>query len=262
MAIPPPSPSSTCLVTGASSGIGAEIARRLAARGHGVTLVARRKDRLDALADELISAHGVRAEVVVCDLADATARGRLVDSVARLGLDVDVLVNNAGFGAAGPFVLLDRERAVAMVRTNVEPVVDLCAAYLPAMVARQRGGILNVASVAAFQPYPRYATYAASKAFVLSLSEALTIELEATGVTVTALCPGPVRTEFVQVAGIGTQWSRLASIPAQRAAAAGVRGLERGRRLVTPGVLHTLIAVLGRYLPHGVSLRVVERMYG
>jgi len=196
VALPTPSASSTALVTGASSGIGAEIARLLAEKGHGVTLVARREDRLAALAQELESKRHVRAEVVACDLSDAASRERLLETVRTRELDVDILVNNAGFGSAGNFQDLDLENELQMVRTNVDAVVHLCGAYVPAMVGRGRGAVLNVASVAGFQPLPRQATYAASKAFVLSFTEALSSDLKGTGVTATALCPGPVKSEF------------------------------------------------------------------
>jgi short-subunit dehydrogenase len=177
------------------------LARELARRGHGVTLVARREDRLRALASELADAHHIRAEVVGADLTDPDARGRLPDEVAGRGLTVDVLVNNAGFSTTGPAYRADRARETAMVRTDVEAVVDLCTLFLPGMVQRGRGAVLNVASTAAFQPIPGQAAYAASKAFVLSYSHAVRAELAGTGVTVTALCPGPVATEFVEAAG-------------------------------------------------------------
>ena len=162
MALPPPSETSTCLVTGASSGIGADIARELAKRGHGVTLVARREERLRDLAKEL-EVYGVRAEVVACDVTDPDARERMAEEIAERGLDVEVLVNNAGFGSGGLFWELDIEAEVRMVRTNCEAIVALCGRYVPEMVKRGRGAILNVASSAGFQPLPRQATYSASK---------------------------------------------------------------------------------------------------
>ena len=196
MALPTPSEQSTALVTGASSGIGAEIARLLAAKGHGVTLVARRQERLDELARELESQRHVRAHAIACDLSDGDARERLVAQIAERGLEVSVLVNNAGFGSAGRFQDLDVDGELRMVRTNVEAVVGLCGEYVPRMVARGDGAVLNVASTAGFQPLPRQATYSASKAFALAFTEVLSSDLKGTGVTATALCPGPVRTEF------------------------------------------------------------------
>src|SRR3954470_1053795 len=162
MALPPPSPDSTALVTGASSGIGADIARSLASRGHGTVLVARRTERLEELAEELGSRHGVRAETLACDLGDAAARELLAAQIEELGLTVEVLVNNAGFGSGGLFHELEKERELEMVRLNVEAVVALCGEYVPRMAGRGRGAVLNVASTAAFQPLSRQATYSAS----------------------------------------------------------------------------------------------------
>ena len=262
MALPPPSPGSTCLVTGASSGIGAELARALARRGHGVTLVARRKDRLEELAAQLADAHGVRAETLGCDLADSGARTRMLASLAELELDVEVLVNNAGFGSAGRFVELDQERELEMVRLNVEAVVALCGRFAPEMAGRGRGAILNVASTAAFQPLPRNTTYAATKAFVLSFTDALHAELGEEGVTATSLCPGPVRTEFVEIANMDgaaeTAPSFVWSDPGQVAEEA-VRGLERGRRVVVPGKLNAVGALGGQHVPRSLLLRFAQR---
>jgi short-subunit dehydrogenase len=264
MALPQPSLDSTCLVTGASSGIGADIARELARRGHGVTLTARREERLRGLGEELEDRHGVRAEVMACDVADADSRERLIEALAELRLNVDVLVNNAGFGSAGLFVELDEEAEVRMVRTNCEAVVALCGALVPEMVERGRGAVMNVASAAAFQPLPRQATYAATKAFALSFSEALHSELAGTGVTVTALCPGPVRTEFAEVAGIGEMEESTPGFlwkTPEEVAAAGVEGLERGRRVVTPGAIQVVTSVLGQHTPRSVLLPLVKRVY-
>ena len=189
MALPPPTNGSTILVTGASAGIGAELARGLAARGYGVTLVARREERLRALADEL----GSGAEVAPCDLADAAARGALVAGLER---QVTGVCNNAGFGSVGRFAELDAERELRLVRVNVEAVVELTRAFLPGMLEAGAGAVLNVASIAAYQPLPGFAAYAASKAFVQSFSEAVHEELAGTGVSVTCLSPGFTHTEF------------------------------------------------------------------
>jgi short-subunit dehydrogenase len=202
VALPAPAEDTTALVTGASSGIGAAIARELAGRGHAVTLVARREDRLRELADELGAEHGVQADLIAADLLDGAERERLAGRIEELGRSVEVLVNNAGFGGGGTLVDAERERLVEMAELNCVALLDLQARYAPAMAQRGRGAIINVASMAAFQPMPGSATYAATKAFVLSLSEATHSELAERGVTVTALCPGPVRTEFTQVAGI------------------------------------------------------------
>jgi uncharacterized protein len=262
MALPPPEPDSTCLVTGASSGIGADIARSLARRGHGVTLVARRTDRLDKLAAELRDRDGVRVETVGCDLGDSDARDRMRAQIEERGLRVEVLVNDAGFGTAGRFDRLDLERELEMVRVNVEAVVDLCGRYVPGLVERGRGAVLNVASTAGFQPLPRQATYSASKAFVLTFTDALHEDLAGTGVTATTLCPGPARTEFTTTAGIDWEalpdfiWSESAEV-----AEAGVKGLERGRRLVVPGALNRAGALGGQHAPRGLLLRVAGKVY-
>ena len=177
MALPIPKENTTAIVTGASSGIGAEIARELARRGHGVTLVARREERLRALADELGRAHAIRAEVLAADLTDADSRAKLPGLVAERGLTPDILVNNAGFTTMGPVHRAERDAELAMIRTNVEAVVDLCTLFVPGMVTRHRGSVLNTASTAAFQPLPGQAGYGASKAFVLSYGRALGAEL-------------------------------------------------------------------------------------
>ena len=202
MALPDPSPRGTALVTGASSGIGAAIAAELAARGHAVTLVARREERLRTLATELTAEHGTEAAGIACDLAHPAERDRLAGLLQSTGRAIEILVNNAGFGSRGRFATNDRARMVEMVRVNVEAVVDLTSRFLPGMAERGRGAVINVASMAAFQPLPGSATYAASKSFVLSFSEAIRTEQRGSGVTVTAVCPGPVRTEFTAAAGM------------------------------------------------------------
>ena len=263
MALPPPAASSTCLVTGASSGIGAEIARGLARRGHGVTLVARRADRLEALAAQLEDKHGVRAPTLACDLGSDRSRSRMLAKLDELGLDVEVLVNNAGFGSGGRFQELDAARELDMVRLNVEAVTALCARFVPEMVDRGRGAVLNVASTAAFQPLPRQAVYAATKAFVLSFTDALHADLQGTGVTATALCPGPVRTEFVESAGIDDAAEALPQpfwTDPDFVAEEGIRGLERGRRVVVPGKLNRATALGGQHAPRGALLRLAGRL--
>jgi short-subunit dehydrogenase len=266
MALPPPAAGSTALVTGASSGLGVDLARSLARRGHGVTLVARRKDRLDALAKELSDAHGVRAETLACDLGDADARAALVDQVAALDLEVEILVNNAGYGSGGRFVALDRESEVAMVRLNCEAVIDLCGRYAPAMVARGRGAIMNVASTVSFQPVVRQATYSASKVMVRTFSEALHFELRGNGVTVTCLCPGPMKTEFIEVAGAGVAAGADAAPEfvyetTADTAEAGVVAMAAGRRVSIPGMANRIGAIAGAATPNSVLLRAMDRFY-
>ena len=264
MALPPPSPSATALITGASAGIGEAIARELASRSHGVILVARREERLRALAAELRSAHGVRVEVIPADLGDAPARERLANQVDELGLEVEILVNNAGFGGAGDVAESDRERLVAMVQINCEALLDLQARYLPAMVERGRGAVINVASTAAFQPIPGSATYAATKAFVLSLSEAVHEELRGTGVTLTAVCPGPVRTEFTEVAGIRAAEDQVPGffwMSSETVAGSAVDAAEKGKRAVVPGLLNRAGALTGQHTPRTFALPITRRIW-
>ena len=259
MALPPPSPDSTCLITGASSGIGSEFARELSRRGYGVTIVARREDRLRELAAEL---HG-HAEVHACDVTDPAARRNLAEDLEGRGVAVDVLVNNAGFSTSGPFWKSERDRELGMVRTNIEAVVDFCSLFLPPMVERGRGAVLNVASTASFQPIPMQAGYAATKAFVLSFTESIHAEVAKSGVTVTALCPGPVSTEFMGVADLpdadstpGFIWANAADV-----AKAGISGLDKGKRVVIPGLANRAGAVGGHYVPRSLLLRLATRVH-
>ncbi len=262
MTLPPASATTTAVVTGSSSGIGTDLARVLAGRGYGVTLVARRVDRLEALAEELRRSHGVRVEVVAGDLADPSARAALVEAVAARGLTVDILCNNAGLGVGGDVADSSSDRLVGMVRTNVEAVVDLTARWLPGMVERRRGAILNVASTAAFQPLPGTTTYAATKAFVLSFSEGLAAEVKASGVTVTALCPGPVKTEFGEAAGHGDLSDKVPArlwTTSEQVAKAAIDGMAKGKRVVIPGGFNAVGAGLAKIAPHAVLLPLVRR---
>ena len=253
-------------MTGASAGIGSAIARELAARGHGLVLVARRQDRLKALAEELASTYGVRAEAIACDLSKPTPRARLPKEIGELGLEVEILVNNAGFATGGPFHEADPARELEQVRVLVEAVVALTSAFVPDMVRRGRGAILNVASTAGMQPMPYSAGYSAAKAYVLAFSEALHQELRGKGVTVTALAPGPVETDFWQIANWETATGksfekavpRPAVISAEQAARAGVQGLASGRRVVIPGLPIRAAMEASRYIPHAVKLPVIE----
>jgi uncharacterized protein len=262
VALPPPDPRSTCLVTGASSGIGSDIARELARRGHGVIVSARREDRLKTLAGELAES-GVRAEAIACDVTDSDSRASLVAAIAERGLDVEVLVNNAGYGSGGLFQDMDAESEVRMVQTNCEAVIAFCGEYVPKMIERGRGAILNVGSSAGYQPLPRQATYSATKAFVNSFSDALYADLAGTGVSVTSLRPGPVETEFGSSAGMDEEFSSLPSFAVDSAAdvaKAAVDGVERGKRVVGPGVVGRL-AVAGQYAPRGLLLPALRRFY-
>lgn len=266
MTLPAPRPDRTCLVTGASSGIGAEIARELAARGHAVTLVARSRQKLMDLAAELEEHHGVAAGVIVADLADEGARRTIPAELESRSLAVNVLVNNAGFTTMGPVYTADPDQELAMVRTDVEAVVHLCALFLPGMVERRSGVVLNVASTAAFQPLPGQAAYGASKAFVLSYSYALRGELRGTGVTVTALCPGPVETGFAAAAGMSDEDASAAMpkvmwIPARDVARAAVAGMDADRAVVIPGAVNRISAAAGWHSPRSVVVPMVARLH-
>jgi short-subunit dehydrogenase len=252
------------LVTGASSGIGTAVAREFASRGHAISLVARREERLRSLATELATDHGVEAEVIACDLSEVEERDRLTQELRGSGRAVEVLVNNAGFGHQADFATSPTERMVGMVRINVEAVVDLTGRFLPGMVERGRGSVINIASTAAFQPLPGSAVYAASKSFVLSFSEAIRTELRGTGVSVTAVCPGPVRTEFTEVAGVPGVEERTPGafwMSAEDVARHAVDGAERDRRVVVPGVLNRATALAGQHSPRGMALPLIGRVW-
>lgn len=248
----------TALITGASSGIGRAIAGELARRGHALVLVARRAERLRALAAEIDDTHGVPVDWIAVDLTDPSARDRLPDEVAERGRVVDVLVNDAGLGTLGPFHELPVAKEVALVRVNVEAMVALCGAFLPGMVERGSGKILNVASVSGFMPVPEQATYSASKAFVVTFTDALIMDLHGTGVSVTALCPGPVRTEF---GGIITGLPDRLFIEPERVAREAVDALEEGRRSVIPGAANLLNAMVCRYTPRPLFLALARRFW-
>ena len=266
MTLPAPNPDRTCLVTGASSGIGAEIARLLAARGLGVTLVARTESKLRSLADQLVAASGVRAEVIVADLSDEASRAGIVTELAARELAVNVLVNNAGLTTMGPVHRSDPASELAVVRTDVEAVVHLCSLLVPGMVERRSGAVLNVASTAAFQPLPGQAAYGASKAFVLSYSHALRGELRPTGVTVTVLCPGPVETGFAEAAGLtdaeaADSLPRVMWVPAADVAAAAVRGLDANKAVVIPGLVNRMASAAGWLAPRGALVPMLAKRH-
>ena len=264
MALPAPREGATALVTGASSGIGGEIARGLARRGHGLTLVARREERLLALASELSEHHAVPVGVIAADLGDGEGRDGMAAEIERQELDVAILVNNAGFGHAGDFIDAEPERQVSMVALNCDAVVDLSARYLPGMVERGEGAVINIASVAAFQPLAGSATYAATKAFVLNFSEAVHTELGGTGVTMTAICPGPVRTEFAEQAGVGGAEDRTPGMiwmSAEDVAKEAIDAAEKGKRAVVPGRLNQATSIIGRHTPRTLALPLSRRIW-
>jgi short-subunit dehydrogenase len=263
MALPPPTDETTALVTGASSGIGTELARGLAARGFHLTLVARRADRLEELSEELGQRFGVEAAVDPCDLGDPEARRNLVDRVGRRKRRVAVLVNNAGFGTYGTFWKLPAEREREEVRVNVDALHELTLAFVPPMVERRSGAVLNIGSTAGFQPLPGNATYSATKAFVNTFSEALHSELSGTGVRCTVLCPGPVATEFQQASGIGHLDNAGPSFVwagAEEVARAALEGMEDGRRVVLPRAADKVTSAFGRFTPRTVLLPVMRRV--
>jgi short-subunit dehydrogenase len=245
------------LVTGASSGIGEQFARSLAARGHDLALVARRADRLERLSSELPA----EAHVIPCDLA--TDAASLADRVAELGLQVSLLVNNAGFGTSGPFLEHDPKRDAEQVRLNCEAVVTLTHAFLPGMVERRRGGIINVASTAGMQPIPYESVYAATKAFAISFTDALHTELRGSGVRILAVNPGPVPTEWQDVAGY--EPDRVAVVPgkitAEQVVSEALDAYDRGRRSVIPGRVIRWFLNATRPAPRPIQLRVTERLY-
>ena len=268
LTLPEPNASSAALITGASSGIGRSIAAELAARGHGLVLVARRKDRLVEVADELRDEHGIRAETIACDLAKAPSRSRLRGRITELGLDIEILINNAGFATNGPFYKSNPERELEQLRVLVEAGVALTSAFLPDMVQRGRGAILNVCSTAAMQPLPYSAGYSAAKAYMLTFSEALHQELRGHGVIVSALCPGPVYTDFWEISGWEVAGGRSfesavpgpAWISAEYAARAGVQGLAAGHRVIVPGIRMRAAMEAVRYVPNAVKLPAIEWM--
>jgi len=240
------------LVTGASAGLGVEFAQQLSKRGHRLVLVARRKDRLDDLAKELGNARAV-----AIDLSKANACAKLMADIEAKGETVDLLVNNAGFGLIGRFAELDAKRLRQMIDLNVGALTDLCRAAAPGMIERKSGGIINVASTAAFQPGPKMAVYFATKAFVLSLTEALHEELKPHGIRVSCLCPGPTRTEFGEVAGFGGNglFDHVAMGPV-KVVEAGLTGLDKNHAVVVPGWMNKVTAASNRFAPRSVVRKI------
>jgi short-subunit dehydrogenase len=248
MGLPEPSISSTALVTGASSGIGAEIAKGLAGHGHSLTLVARREERLRSLATELTSEYGVTAEVIACDLGDDAERDRLASELRERGRLVEVLVNNAGFGHQADFARSPHERMLEMVRINVEAVVDLTSRFLSPMVDRGRGSVINIASTGAFQPLPGSAVYGASKSFVLSFSEAIRTELRGTEVA-----------GFEE--GVEDNTPSIVWMSAEDVARHAIDGAANDRRVVIPGALNRAGALAGQHSPRAIALPLISRIW-
>ena len=250
------------LITGASSGIGLELARLCARGGHDVILVARNAPKLEELAKYLGGMYNVRTEVIVADLEDPEAPQAILEEVERRGLGVDVLINNAGFGDWGLFGRAGLEKQLAMVQVNIVALMILTRLVLPRMVSQRKGRILNVASTAAFQPGPLMATYYASKAFVLSFSQALSNEFKGTGITVTALCPGPTSTKFFEVANLPQNIPMTGPfmMPVEPVAEAGYHGMMRGSTVVVPGFLNKLLVFSGRLVPRSIPTAIARRI--
>jgi hypothetical protein len=250
-------PRKATLVTGASEGIGAELARVFAARGHEVVLVARRGDRLETLSAEIAASGAAKPLVVALDLCAAGAADALEQALREAGLTVEILVNNAGFGLIGPAIELDRAEQLAMVDLNVRALTELTLRFQKDIVAA-RGAILNVASIAAFMPGPNFAIYYATKAYVRSFSEALAQEMAPLGVKVSCLCPGPVETGFQARAGFGFDGAMSSMKPAVVSAAEvarqGYEGLMAGRRVVVPGLVNKIMLAGARLTPRAVLM--------
>jgi uncharacterized protein len=244
------------LITGASAGLGAEFARQCAARGEALALVARRRDRMEALAAEI----GGNVHVFAADLAKEGAAASLIAELEAEGLSVDTLINNAGFGLAGKFADRPLGRLGEMIDLNCRTLTELCHLVLPAMRERGRGAILNVASTAAFQPGPNMAVYYATKAYVLSFSEALHHELKGSGIKVSALCPGPTESEFGEVADSHSPALERMKGPADAVVRAGLRGLDRNKAVVIPGLANKVTAQASRFLTRAAMRRIVGRI--
>ena len=252
----------TALITGASGGIGEALARLLAAAHIDVVLLARSADKLSALAGELTRAHGVRAEVLAEDLARPSAPDDIGRELAARGLAIDILINNAGFATYGPFAVTPAAEEAQMIQVNIAALTMLTKVLLPPMLQRRRGRIMNVASTAAFQPGPLMAVYYASKAYVLSFSEALSNETAGSGVTVTCLCPGPTRTGFQDRARMQESklLTTLSVATAAEVARAGYDGMMAGRAIVIPGLTNRIGVQLLRVTPRAVARRFIRNI--
>lgn len=249
----------TALITGASSGIGYELSKLFAREGHALVLVARDRGALVRVAEELTRDYNASVKVLPKDLSLPDSAKEIFNEIQGQSVHIDLLVNNAGFGTYGPLAETDLEAQVAMIQVNIAALTQLTKLFLREMLKRGEGRILNVASTAAFQPGPLMAVYFATKAYVLSFSEALATELSGSGVTVSVLCPGPTRTDFRRRAGIkGTKLSDWAATDAATVATAGYRGLMNGRTVVIPGFMNKLIAFAIRFLPRSSVTRVVR----
>jgi uncharacterized protein len=263
MSLAKPTNQAPIVITGASSGIGTELARGLARRGYPLVLVARRRERLDELADDLRTQFAIGVDVEPLDLSDAGSRGQLAE---RLRTEpMAGLCNSAGFGTSGVFQSLQVERESEQVTLNALALMELTHAALPGMVERGAGAVLNIASIAGFQPMPYMAVYSATKAFVQTFSEAVHEELSGTGVSVTVLCPGPVPTEWGEIANAEHLSIPLAQVSARDVAEAAIGGMVAGKRSVVPGIVPKAVSIGGRYLPRTLllpGLRIGSRFRG
>jgi len=256
MSLPKPDNETTVVITGASSGIGAELARGLARRGFPLLLVARRRERLDELANEVGEENSVAVEVMPVDLSGRTGRAKLVDRLRKE--PIAGLCNSAGFGTSGVFYTLPLERESEEVILNALTLMELTHAALPGMVERGAGAVLNIASIAGFQPMPYMAVYSATKAFVQTFSEAIHEELHGTGVSVTVLCPGPVPTEWAEIANAERFSIPLAQVSPRDVAEAAIGGMLAGRRSVVPGVVPKVVSTGGRFAPRTLLLPAIR----
>ena len=248
------------LITGASSGIGAELARVFASKGHRVALVARRADRLETLAGEIVASGGAAPIVIPCDLEQADAGDKIAAALAVAGVEVEYVINNAGFGKFGHAIKLDRAEQLGIIMVNIRAMTELSLRFSDSLI-KHRGGILNVGSLAGFLPGPGMAVYYASKAYVLSFTEALHEELGPLGVRVTALCPGPVPSEFQARAGFRPGFdSAVLNVSPADVALAGYRGLMANKRAVIPGIGVKIVPFLLRFFPRGFILAAVGKL--
>jgi uncharacterized protein len=251
----------TALVTGASSGIGRELARLFAADGHDLVVVARRTDALDEVVREVTRAHAVKARALAADLAQAGSARQIYDELSRTGTTIDVVVNNAGFGTHGAVAELPLDRQLAMIQVNVTSLTELTRLFLPGMLERNRGGVLNVGSTAAFQPGPFMAVYYATKAYVLSFTEALAEEVADTDLRVSCLAPGPTATGFGEEAGMTkTRLFRLGTMSASDVARIGYDGWKRRKVIVVPGITNRAGVALVRLSPRWMVRKLLKRL--
>jgi short-subunit dehydrogenase len=252
----------TALITGASSGIGAAFARQLAREKNDLVLVARRADRLEALAQELEAAHGIKATVLPADLGRTEAPAEVAAELAKRGIKVDLLINNAGLGHHAAFLDAAPQADHQMIDLNITALVALTRQFLPGMVERGQGGVINVASTAAFQPIPFMAVYAATKAFVLSFSEGLAEEVGPRGVKVVCLCPGPTESEFTAVAQLKTDMvEKVSMMTSEAVAAEGLSALKAGRAVQIAGFVNALAALGPRFVPRGIVTKMAGMLF-